>query len=97
MYDGLNSLAKIPWVINTRILEVAEECWVRNIAIGDIPSKTDFEVPPEPIKPDRPLQKLEKGHPEYDSYISEVRAYREARAKYDRMRQRNSVSNPLVC
>lgn len=71
---------------------MAEECWERNIAIGDIPSKTDFEIPPEPIKPERPVQNVEKGTPQYESYVAEMRAYREARAKFDRMRQRNSVS-----
>jgi len=49
--DGLNILGKTPWKINKKILEVGEYCWENNITIGDIPSRTDLEVPPEPIYP----------------------------------------------
>jgi DNA-directed RNA polymerase len=92
VFDGLNSLGRVPWQINKRILEVASHCWEKNIALGDIPSKTDFEVPHEPMQPQRSAMKLDKESPAYKESVTEYRAYREALTKYLRIKQKNMVS-----
>jgi DNA-directed RNA polymerase len=91
VFDGLNALGRVPWQINKRILEVANHCWENSIALGDIPARTDFEVPPEPIQPERPAIKLEKDHPGYKESVAEYRAYREALSKCRRLQQKNMV------
>lgn len=90
--DGLNALGRVPWKINHRILEVAQKCWEDNIPLGDIPSQTDFELPPEPTQPDTALLSgMDKESPEYLKIITENRRYREALNKYNRIRQKNMV------
>ena len=46
--DGLNVLGKVPWKINNKVLDAALKCWDDGIVLGDIPSQTDYEVPPLP-------------------------------------------------
>jgi DNA-directed RNA polymerase, mitochondrial len=91
LYNGLNAMGRVPWKINDRILEVAQCCWDSNIAVGDVPSKTDLVVPPKPVRPKRAVALMDKGSPEYKRYVAENRKYREALSKYNRIRQKNMV------
>jgi DNA-directed RNA polymerase len=88
--DGLNALGKVPWAINKKILNVAQRCWDEGIALGDIPSRTDFELPPMPIRP-------EGGHKDYVSADGEFQRYRDALSKYRRVYQRNMDLRSLRC
>jgi len=81
--DGLNVLGKVPWVINREILKVAQRCWDEGIALGDIPSRTDFELPPIPIRPE--------GDSDYKDKDGEFQRYRDALTKYRRIHQKNMV------
>ena len=92
VYDGLNALGRVPWKINDRILKVAQQCWSTNVAVGDIPSRLDYALPVEPIAPERPSVKLEKGSSEYKEYLEATRRYREETRRYNRIRQKNMVS-----
>jgi DNA-directed RNA polymerase len=96
VFDGLNALGRVPWQINKRILEVANHCWENDIALGDIPSRNDLVVPPEPLRPERSATKFEKGTPAYKEAVAEYRAYRERLTKHRRLKQKNMVS-PLEC
>jgi DNA-directed RNA polymerase len=91
VYDGLNALGRVPWQINKKILEVANHCWENSISLGDIPPRTDYDVPKEPIRPERPSVKLEKDAPGYKESVAEYRAYREAFTKFRRLEQKNMV------
>ena len=97
--DGLNILGKTPWQINKKILEVGEHCWENNIPIGDIPSRTDFEVPPEPIRPRRidEEQYANKESPETQAAMEANRAYRESMYKRQRIHQKNMDLRSLRC
>ena len=46
--DGLNVLGNVAWKINNKVLDAALKCWDDGIVLGDIPSQTDYEVPPIP-------------------------------------------------
>ncbi len=85
LMDGLNVLARVPWVINKNILSTAERCWDEGIALGDIPSRTDHDLPPEPTRPD-------DEYIDYKETQGEYQKYREALMKYRRIHQRNMVS-----
>jgi DNA-directed RNA polymerase N-terminal len=91
--DGLNILGKTAWKINKEILSVAEYCWENNIQIGDVPSRTDFEVPPEPAKPSRlsPEVYSDKESPESIAAMAANRSYRESVYKRQRILQKNMV------
>lgn len=95
IFDGLNVLGRVKWRINTRLLEVAQRCWQEDIPLGDIPSRTDLDIPDEPEPPIRPEKKWEKGTEEYDLGVAEYRKYRERLNKYNRARQKNMVRNNM--
>jgi DNA-directed RNA polymerase, mitochondrial len=84
--DGLNVLGRVPWVINKNTLDIAQRCWDEGIVLGDIPSRTDFVVPPQPLRPDG-------GDIDYQSKDGEFAKYREALAKHRRINQKNMVRN----
>lgn len=54
VYGGLNSLGRVPWKINHKVLEAARHCWKDDVPLGDIPSRSDFDVPAMPEAPERP-------------------------------------------
>ncbi len=87
--DGLNVLGRVPWVVNKSVLSAAEKCWDENIALGDIPSQTDHEVPPAPLRPDG----FDK---DYHEAQGEFRMYREALAKHRRVHQKNMVCSSMM-
>jgi DNA-directed RNA polymerase len=91
--DGLNILGKTPWQINKHILEVSEYCWEHNVPIGDIPSRTDLEVPPEPKRPDRIDPEIygDGESPEGQAAMEANRKYRESMYKRQRIYQKNMV------
>jgi len=97
--DGLNVLGSVPWMINPIILEAAQRCWKEGIAIGDIPSQKDFEVPPEPIRPESypDFMTLDKESEQYKTIVEEYNLYREAMMKYRRIRQKNMDLRSLRC
>ena len=98
--DGLNVLGKVPWKINKEILEVVEYCWDNDIPIGDIPSRTDLDVPSEPVYPAMtfdPDMYANKDHPETKEKIKLIESYRDKKAKYHRILQKNLVCILLMC
>jgi DNA-directed RNA polymerase, mitochondrial len=97
VFDGLNALGRVKWRINKRLLDVAQRCWDENIPLGDIPSRTDFELPEQPMAPSWSGTKLEKGTEEYDAAVSELLNYRDRLAKYNRTKQKNMDLVSLRC
>lgn len=83
--DGLNVLGQVPWSINHEIFKTAQRCWDEGIVLGDIPSRVDFELPPQPIRP-------EGGDIDYQSKDGDFTRYRDALSKYRRVNQKNMVS-----
>ncbi len=84
--DGLNVLGRVPWKINTTIYKVAQQCWDDGIVIGEIPSPHDFELPPQPVRPEGNFTDAD-----YKSDQEEFKLYREALTKYRRIHQKNMV------
>jgi DNA-directed RNA polymerase, mitochondrial len=97
VFDGLNALSRVKWVINQEILDVAQRCWDDNIPLGDIPSRTDYELPDQPIAPQWTGVKLEKGTDGYDAAVSELMKYRDQLVKYNRVKQKNADLVSLRC
>ena len=98
--DGLNILGKTPWKINKEILKVGEYCWDNDIPIGDIPSRTDLEVPPEPIYPSAaydPDMYSNKDDPAMKEKIQAMQSYRENTTRYNRVLQKNMDLRSLRC
>ena len=97
--DGLNILGKTAWTINKKILEVGEYCWNNNIPIGDIPSRTDFDVPPEPERPSYidPEVFANRESPEAKAGIQAFQAYNENVYRRKRILQKNMDLNSLRC
>jgi DNA-directed RNA polymerase len=95
VYDGLNILGSTAWKINKEILEIGKTCWTRNIPIGDIPSRTDLEVPPEPKRPERlpPGSYGDKANPAVLAANEANKIYRENIYKRQRIIQKNMVSS----
>ncbi|KYQ89181.1 DNA-dependent RNA polymerase [Tieghemostelium lacteum] len=48
IYDGLNALGETPWVINQKVYKVINECWVNGGGLGEIPKRSDHELPQIP-------------------------------------------------
>lgn len=96
--EGLNILGKTAWKINKDILHIGKTCWDRNIPIGDIPSRTDFEVPEEAERPPRipPEIYADPEHAETIATVAANRSYRDNMFKRRRIQQKNMVSL-LIC
>ena len=97
LYQGLNVLGQVPWKINQRILEVAWQCWDQNISLGDIPSRTDFDVPEEPTPPPFAPAGVDRDSPEGREIAQQRKSYLDALNKYKRIRQRNMDLVSLRC
>ena len=99
VFDGLNVLGSVPWVINKDMLQVAQKCWDDGIVLGEIPPRTDFDVPPKPIKPEmrEDVNYKDKESPGYKEAIKEYKLYREASVKYNRISQKNMDLRSLRC
>jgi DNA-directed RNA polymerase len=89
--DGLNALGEVPWQINNQILSVARQCWQNNISLGDIPTRTDLELPSKPVRPEILPKTIKKDSVEYAMHQEASYAYKESLAKYRRLRQKNMV------
>jgi DNA-directed RNA polymerase len=91
VFDGLNVLGRTAWKINKEILDIGQHCWENNVAIGDIPPRTDVAVPVEPNRPDRidPEFFADKESPELQAFLKENKEYRESLFKSRRMHQKN--------
>mmetsp|Transcript_6061 Transcript_6061/g.9281 ORF Transcript_6061/g.9281 Transcript_6061/m.9281 type:complete len:1018 (-) Transcript_6061:710-3763(-) len=87
--DGLDVIGCIPWIINSKILAVAKQCWDSNIVLGDIPPRNDFEVPPKPTRPDHFPKILDKTSDFYKEHLEEIKEYFYAITKHNRMKQKN--------
>jgi DNA-directed RNA polymerase len=53
VYDAINAIQETPWVINKKILKVAQECWKKGIPIGKpgkevLPTKELLTIPEYP-------------------------------------------------
>eukprot|EP00522_Entomoneis_paludosa_P007714 CAMPEP_0172440348 /NCGR_PEP_ID=MMETSP1065-20121228/993_1 /TAXON_ID=265537 /ORGANISM="Amphiprora paludosa, Strain CCMP125" /LENGTH=1049 /DNA_ID=CAMNT_0013189139 /DNA_START=238 /DNA_END=3387 /DNA_ORIENTATION=- len=99
LLDGLNVLGTVPWKINKRLLEVAQECWDKKITIGDIPSQTDLDVPP---KPDWPEELYKSGRPEpgtakFDEWRAKWVEYNEQLRIHKKKHQQNMDLRSLRC
>ena len=70
---------------------MADKCWEENIPIGDIPHRDDFDVPPEPIRPEFREVRPEKGTPEHTQWVEEAKMFSDAMTKYERIKQKNMV------
>jgi DNA-directed RNA polymerase, mitochondrial len=46
VYEGLNSLGKLPWCMNKPVLEACQEAWKRGMTVGELPSQVDLPLPP---------------------------------------------------
>jgi len=88
--DGLNALGRVAWKINQPVLEAAWRCWNDNIPLGDIPDRTDFAVPDEPIQPEWPAG-AEKGTQAYEDHVKDYKHYVEQKTKHMRILQKNNV------
>ena len=99
VFDGLNVLGKTAWKINPEILEVAKHCWENDIAIGDIPTRTDLAVPPEPIRPEYIAPEHLGGpeSPKMQAYVKENQKFRESLFKFRRIKQKNMDLRSLRC
>ncbi|KAG7337255.1 DNA-directed RNA polymerase [Nitzschia inconspicua] len=96
--DGLDILGKTAWRINKEILEVGQRCWRENIAIGDIPSRTDFELPPEPVRPTFASEEIyDKLDADHQRRIAMMKEYRDSIAKRQRIHQKNMDLRSLRC
>jgi DNA-directed RNA polymerase N-terminal len=91
VFDGLNALGRVKWKINKALLAVAQQCWQDNIPLGDIPSRTDLDLPEEPIQPAWAETRPEKGTEEYEQSVAHYKAYRERLARYNRAKQKIMV------
>lgn len=91
VFDGLNALGRVKWKINKDVLKVAQQCWDEDIPLGDIPSRTDYDVPPEPERPVPLEPKPEKGTDAYNKSVAEYRKYMERLLKHYRIKQKNMV------
>ena len=103
--DGLNSLSREAWIINKTILNIAQECWEKNIPLGDIPSRTDLAVPPEPIPPERTIFQSANNIEVDDEVVKEqkqqwskeFKSFKEARNRFQRVLQKNRDMFSLRC
>lgn len=91
-FDGLNALGRVPWTINEKVLSAAQHCWENDISLGDIPSRTDFQLPPMPDELDRTSWDEDKDSDAYKEQGEKLRSYRDALVMYQRMNQKNMVS-----
>merc|ERR1711871_878062 len=51
VYAGLNALNNQSWGINQQVHTVIESLWNDGVGFSDIPSRTDFPIPPKPADP----------------------------------------------
>jgi len=57
VYKGLNALNETPWRVNSRVFNVMDSAWAQGGGIGELPSKQDIPIPPEPQEdPDKKNQ-----------------------------------------
>lgn len=66
------------------------------VVIGDIPQKTDFEVPEAPERPPKP-ENMTKEHPEYEEYRQKLQIFITAASKYRKAVQKNMDLRSLRC
>ena len=98
VFDGLNTLGRIPWKINKEIFSVAEKCWDDGVVLGDIPSRDDFAVPPVPIAPEQGhIDFTDKESEAYKEAVAEYKAFRQAAIRHRRIVQRNMDLRSLRC
>jgi len=48
VYKGLNALNETPWRVNSAVFQVIDAAWAQGGGIGELPSKQDIPIPPEP-------------------------------------------------
>lgn len=97
LYQGLNVLGQVPWRINKRILDVAWQCWEQNVALGDIPTQTDFTLPDQPVPPPYYSPDIDRESPAFKEIDAQWKAYGDAMTKYKRIKQKNMDLTSLRC
>jgi hypothetical protein len=99
VFNALNALGAVPWKINTKILAAAKLCWEEGIVLGDIPSKTDFELPPFPIKPPFPegldFRNVDRESPLYEAQMERFLEFNIKMRRYRKMAQKNMVRSGI--
>ena len=48
VYKAVNAIQATPWRVNSFVLEAVKSCWENDLAIGDIPPRSDHIYPPKP-------------------------------------------------
>lgn len=96
VFEGLNVLGRIPWKINQNVLDAACKCWDDGIALGDIPSQDNHQVPPLPTPLDyRDFNLLDDD--EKKVQVDAFRIYKDAITKHFRFKQKNMDLHSLRC
>lgn len=67
VYSAINYIQNVPWRINQRVLDVAQEAWEKDLAIGGLPRKEAEYVRPRP-------EDIEKGSEEWKAWAKEAGA-----------------------
>jgi len=103
VYRGLNALGKTPWKINMDMLETQEEAWGKEMTLGGLPSRKDYEVPNKPGRfnsegvPRMEDGKVDKEHKDFPLFKERFLKHLENEKHYNKINQRNSELHSLRC
>ncbi len=96
VYDALNFLGRVKWVINHEVLDTIQEAYARGLTVGDLPSRKDLVVPPPPAAV--PV------HPAHEELLDSEAVYQRDRAVLrdriqleNRIKKRNAELFSLRC
>jgi len=84
MMKAINAQQRTAWSINTKILEVAQEVWNKNLQIG-MPRSEPYEIPPSPVDSDKAVADMT------DQEFEELKLWRREAAEIHTM-QRTRIS-----
>lgn len=89
-------LGNIAWKINPKVLDAALKCWDDGIALGDIPSRVDYEVPPMPDQMEY-VDYHSLSEEDQQVHLEAFRKYKDATTKHLRFKQKNMDLHSLRC
>jgi len=96
VFEGLNALGRLPWVIHGEVLGVFQSAYDSKVEIAGLPSQTDLEVPVNNLKKPPFLSKEEFKAMTEEQRV-EQQAWRDAVAKVKRVKMRNAELHSLRC
>jgi hypothetical protein len=70
-------------------LDTAWKCWENGVALGDIPSRVDYEIPSLPKSNEDYVDYKTLGDSEKCIHLEAYRKYRESLAKHNQFKQKN--------